>query len=186
MPEEAAREGSPAPDGTAPGGAGVPILETQAAWGARDVVEPQPVRAAAQPPDADGGEPGTSRAGVTPPSRRGGASRPLADVVVELGFMPRERVDAAIAQARAANRPLEAVLGGPDGLTSDQLARATAERFGLDHVDLTAFRPDLAAVNLIGAAAARRLQAVPIGFEGPVLVVAMASRRTSTRSTTSS
>ena len=49
-------------------------------------------------------------------------------------------------------------------LSTDQLARATAERFGLDHVDLTVYKPDLAAVNLLTAQAARRYNAVPVGF----------------------
>ena len=34
-------------------------------------------------------------------------------------------------------------------VTQDQLARATAERHGLDHLDLTAFEVDMAAANLL-------------------------------------
>ena len=108
-----------------------------------------------------------------------GAWRPrpgrlLGDVIVELGLASRDVVESAVTRGRELGKPMGQVLLDANVLTSDQLARATAERFGLDHVDLTAFRPDLAAVNLIGASAARRLQAVPVGFEGPVLVVAMA------------
>ena len=47
----------------------------------------------------------------------------------------------------------------------DQLARATAQRFGLCHVDLSSFKIDLAALNLLSAQAARRLNAAPIGFD---------------------
>ena len=58
---------------------------------------------------------------------------------------------------------------------SDQLARALAERHQLDHVDLTVFKPDLTAVNLVTVQAAKRFQAVPIGFhEDGSLMVAMA------------
>src|SRR5205085_12090547 len=34
--------------------------------------------------------------GITPPRKRGGAARFISDVVVELGFVPNERVDAAV------------------------------------------------------------------------------------------
>ena len=59
-------------------------------------------------------------------------------------------------------------------ISADQLARALAERFGLDYVDLTVYSPDLGASNLISAEAARRFSAVPIGFdEDGQLIVAM-------------
>jgi type IV pilus assembly protein PilB len=60
-------------------------------------------------------------------------------------------------------------------LRYDQLARVLAERFGLDYVDLSEYELDLGAVNLLGAEAAKRYQAVPIGFlEDRTLLVAMA------------
>ncbi len=59
-------------------------------------------------------------------------------------------------------------------LSGDQLARAIAERFGLQHADLTIYKPDVAAVNLISAQAARRFGAAPIGFDADgALLVAM-------------
>ena len=66
-------------------------------------------------------------------------------MIVELGFLPRERVDAAVEEAQAAGRTPEQVLLESGALTGDQLARAIAERFGLDHVDLHVFKADLAA-----------------------------------------
>ena len=60
-------------------------------------------------------------------------------------------------------------------LSREQLAHALAERFGLDYVDLSVFQADLAAVNLISPQAAKRFDAVPIGFdESGALIVAMA------------
>ena len=59
-------------------------------------------------------------------------------------------------------------------INTDQLARATAERFGLDHVDLSVFELDLGAVNLIPHQAAKRYGAIPIAFiEDHTLMVAM-------------
>src|SRR3954447_19657958 len=113
--------------------------------------------------------------GITPPRRRGGAARFITDVVVELGFVPKEKVDTAVEQARATQTSPEKVLLDSGALGADQLARATAERFGLDHVDLTVYKPDIAAVNLLGASSAKRYNAIPIGFHSSGnLLVAMA------------
>jgi type IV pilus assembly protein PilB len=114
-------------------------------------------------------------AGITAPRRRGGAARFISDVVVELGFVPKERVETAVEEGRATGLSPEDVLVQSGALSIDQLARATAERFGLDHVDLTIYKPDLAAVNLLTAQAARRFNAIPIGFhQSGRLLVAMA------------
>ncbi len=118
---------------------------------------------------ADGGS-----KGLTPPPRRGGGSRSVPDVLVEMEFVPRERMDAAIEEAKALRRSPEEVLLDAGVVTSDQLARAVAQRFGLHHVDISIFKTDVAALNLIGPPAARRLGSVPIGFdEHGHLLVAM-------------
>ena len=113
--------------------------------------------------------------GLTEPRRRGGGSRFISDVIVELGFVARERVDAAVEESRASGRTPEQVLLDSGALTSDQLSRAIADRFGLSHVDLNVYKPDLSALNLIGVQAARRFNAAPIGLaDDGVLLVAMA------------
>ncbi len=51
-----------------------------------------------------------------------------------------------------------------------------AERFGLDFVDLAVYDLDMGAVNLISVQAAKRYQAVPVGFtEDRTLLLAMAN-----------
>ena len=137
-----------------------------------------------RPVDGIAGDPGVapskngsggSIAGITAPRRRGGAARFITDVVVELGFVPKERVETAVEEGRATGKSPEDVLVESGSLGTDQLARATAERFGLDHVDLTVYKPDLTAVNLLTAQAARRYNAIPIGFhQSGTLLVAMA------------
>jgi type IV pilus assembly protein PilB len=112
--------------------------------------------------------------GVTTPSRRGGSGRLLADVLVELGFVQREKMDAAVGDARP-RVPAEHRLLAEGVVTPDQLARAVAERFGLDHVDLRVFRVDPDAAKLVSAAGVKRYQAVPIAFiNDRTLLVAMA------------
>jgi type IV pilus assembly protein PilB len=83
-------------------------------------------------------------------------------------------VDQAVEQGKSTGRAAEQVLLEAAAITGDQLARATAQRFGLHHADLSIFKSDLSALNLISSQAARRLDAVPIGFdERGQLLVAM-------------
>jgi type IV pilus assembly protein PilB len=117
------------------------------------------------------GEPASTN-GLTAP-RRGG-SRLVTDVIVEMGFASAERVTTAVEEGKALGRPPEQVLVEAGVLTGEQLARAVAQRFGLQHADLSVFKTDVAALNLISPPAARRLGSVPIGFDdGGHLLVAM-------------
>jgi type IV pilus assembly protein PilB len=112
--------------------------------------------------------------GLTAPTKKT-KSRFISDVIVEMGFLPRERVEASVEEAKASGRTPEQVLLESGALTGDQLARAVAQRFGLHHVDLHVYKADLSALNLITAQAAKRFNATPIGFdEAGILLVAMA------------
>ena len=108
--------------------------------------------------------------GVTAPSRRGGSTRFLTDVLIELGYCDRDRVEAAIAEARSAGVPPEKTLLEQHAITQEQLSRAIAERYGLDHLDLGVFKVDMAAVNLITASAAKRYNAVPVACSAPLVM----------------
>ncbi|HSD78787.1 MAG TPA: ATPase, T2SS/T4P/T4SS family [Solirubrobacteraceae bacterium] len=113
--------------------------------------------------------------GVTPPRRRHGARRFLTDVIVELGLVGQQQVDEAVEAARMQATTPEQVLLASGQLTADGLARATAERHGLDHLDLSVFRVDMGAANLLSSSAAKRYHAVPVAFaEEKALVVVMA------------
>ena len=79
----------------------------------------------AEPPRPDGSRDGF--AGITPPKRRGGAGRFITDVIVELGFMPQSRVDAAVEEGKAAGRSPEEVLLQSGALSADQERFATQE-----------------------------------------------------------
>jgi type IV pilus assembly protein PilB len=114
------------------------------------------------------------RGGLTPPSARQRASRFIGDVVVDLGFADRAAVEKAIAKARQTGRRTGQVLVEDGTITSDQLARVIAERFGVDHLDLSLFKVDMTAANLLASSAARRYEAVPVGFlDDRTLLVAM-------------
>jgi type IV pilus assembly protein PilB len=112
--------------------------------------------------------------GVTPPKRRGGARRALLDVLIELGYAPEDGMELARHTARTSGRSPEQVLLDEGVITADQLARAVAERFGLDHVDLTRFKVDMVAANAIPPDLAKRHQMVPISnLDERTLLVAM-------------
>jgi type IV pilus assembly protein PilB len=121
------------------------------------------------------GEEAAPNTGVTPPSRRGGSSRFLTEVLVELGFCDQERVQRAIDESRNAGIPPERLLLEEKAITSEQLSRAVAERYGLDHLDLGVFKVDMAAANLLTATAAKRYGAVPVSYiNEQTILVAMA------------
>jgi type IV pilus assembly protein PilB len=113
--------------------------------------------------------------GLTAPVARGRSSGFVTDVLVDLGYVPEDRARAAIEEARTAAQPPETLLLQQGAIGADQLARAVAERYGLDHVDLGVYQVDMAAANLIPVNTARRYKALPIGFVNKqTLLVAMA------------
>ncbi len=112
--------------------------------------------------------------GVIPPSGGGPRSGFLSDVIVELGFAEREAVEQAVRAARSPGHTVARVLIESGAINEEQLAHATAERYGIAYVDLGSFSVDPSAANLIKPSAAKRYQAVPVGFVGGGLLVAMA------------
>src|SRR5262249_37628830 len=144
-----------------------------------------PVQAAVEDaqPEADSGErrkhpraPSRGDTGLYPPKNPGRSTRMIGEGVVDLGFADAQAVEDAVAAARAQGRPTGLVLVERGVLRHDQLARVVAERFGLDFVDLSVYDLDMGAVNLISVEAAKRYQAVPVGYaDDNSLVLAMAN-----------
>jgi type IV pilus assembly protein PilB len=113
--------------------------------------------------------------GLTPPQTRGRSSGFVTDVIVDLGYIGDDRARQAIEEARTAGRPPERLLLEQGAITGDQFSRALAERYGLDHIDLTVYQTDMAAANLVGVSTARRYGAIPVGFvDKQTVLLAMA------------
>ena len=110
--------------------------------------------------------------GLIPPRRRGHSSGFITDLIADLGYATREQVDNAVERSRTAGRAPEQLLLDEGVIDPERLARATAERYGLDFVDLAVYQVDMAAANLISVKSARRHRAIPIGFvdEGTLLL----------------
>ena len=155
----------------------LPVIVTNAELGAAET-EDVAAEVAVERESADGRDgatPGAGiRGGLTSPTRRGSSSRFLTDVIVEMGLVARERVDEAIAVSRSSGTTPERALVEEGALNNDGLARALAERYGLDHLDLGVFSVDMSAANLVTTSAAKRYQAVPVAFvDKRTLLVAM-------------
>jgi type IV pilus assembly protein PilB len=113
--------------------------------------------------------------GIIRPSRRGSSPRFLTDVIVDMGLASRGQVEDALESSRVSGTTPERVLLQQGMLTPDGLARALAERYGLDYLDLGVFSIDMSAANLVTTAIAKRYQAVPVAFaDKRTLLVAMA------------
>jgi type IV pilus assembly protein PilB len=129
--------------------------------------------AAAAPSDHPAEETGTP--GLIPPVNRGHTGGFITDAIVQLGYANQEQVDQALMQSRTAGKRPEEVLLEQGTIDSEQLSRATAERYGLDFVDLSAFQVDMGAANLISVKSARRHGALPIAYvDESTLLLAMA------------
>jgi type IV pilus assembly protein PilB len=92
-----------------------------------------------------------------------------------MGLATRERVEQAVESSRSEGTTPERALLASGALNTDGLARALAERYGLDHLDLDVFAVDMGAANLVASTAAKRYQAVPVSFvDKRTLLLAMA------------
>jgi hypothetical protein len=115
------------------------------------------------------------RRGMTAYKPREGAPVFLSDMIIELGLAETAHVETAVETARSSGETVGRILVREGRLTEDQLARALAARYGLNHIDLNEFDVDPAAANLLPPASARRYRAVPVAFEPDGgLLVAMA------------
>ena len=142
-----------------------------------DYLRPVPGGAAGASAAADPGtQPEASGTpGLIPPRSRGHTGGFLTDAIVELGYATREQVEQAVTLSRTAGRRPEEVLLDQSTIDSEQLSRATAERYGLDFVDLGLFNVDMGAANLVSAQSARRHQVLPVAFvDESTLLLAMA------------
>jgi type IV pilus assembly protein PilB len=125
-------------------------------------LQPVPDSGTSAAPALPAAEQGTP--GLSAPLHRGHSRGFITDVLVELGFVSEELVRAAIETARTAGRTPESLLLEQSAINDEQLSRATAERYGLDHVDLAVYSVDVAAAALFPVTIARRYMAVPVGY----------------------
>ena len=98
----------------------------------------------------------------------------LGTVLLDEGLIEEDALSRAIEMAEEKDHPLGRVLVDDGFLPEADLVRALARHIGMEFVDLVEVTVDPAAASLIPDALARRYGALPIGFEGERLVIAMA------------
>ena len=126
-----------------------------------------------QPADGSTGVPGLfaptlKQAGRTPPT--------VLDALVRLGFVGSLHLESAVAKAQAQGITPEQVLMADSVVSTDQLARATAEKFGINYIDLSTFEIDMSVATIISAEKSRSYEVLPVRqYEDGSVLVAMAN-----------
>ncbi|MCD6021759.1 MAG: type secretion system protein GspE [Actinomycetia bacterium] len=100
-------------------------------------------------------------------------SKQLGQILIELGLITPEQLDAALAEHQKTPKALGRVLIDLGMIKEADLVRALAEQVGLEFVDLNDTQIDPASTALLPEALARRYRALPIGERDGKLLVAM-------------
>ena len=101
--------------------------------------------------------------------------RRLGDILVAEGELDEADLARALEIQRGSGERIGMVLLKTGLVSRVALLRAVASQVGVTFVDLDAHAIDWAATSVIPAGLARRHQALPIGFDGELVVVAMAN-----------
>jgi type IV pilus assembly protein PilB len=100
-------------------------------------------------------------------------TKSLGDILVEEGLLDRAQLSRAEEEQERVGKSLGRVLVDMGLVKEAALVSALARQVGLDFVDLTEHHIDPAAAALLPEQVSRRNRALPIGFDGTRLVVAM-------------
>src|ERR671919_2544873 len=100
-------------------------------------------------------------------------TKSLGDILVEEGLLSRDQLDKAEEEQQRVGKSLGRVLVDMGLVKEADLVSALARQVGLEFVDLTETQIDAAAASLLPEQVSRRYRALPIGFDGTRLIVAM-------------
>jgi type IV pilus assembly protein PilB len=100
-------------------------------------------------------------------------TKSLGDILVEEGLLSRDQLDTAEEEQQRVGKSLGRVLVDMGLVKEADLVSALARQVGLEFVDLTEAQIDAAAASLLPEQVSRRYRALPIGFDGTRLIVAM-------------
>src|ERR671919_543371 len=100
-------------------------------------------------------------------------TKSLGDILVEEGLLSRDQLDKAEEEQQRVGKSLGRVLVDMGLVKEADLVSALARQVGLEFVDLTEAQIDAAAASLLPEQVSRRYRALPIGFDGTRLIVAM-------------
>lgn len=99
----------------------------------------------------------------------------LGEILVEMGVLTEEQVDAALVEQRRSRQRIGDILLAKGWVTKIQLIEALARKLGVRYLDLAVTKVDPGTVELLSEKDARRYMAVPVSFaDEHTLLVAMA------------
>jgi type IV pilus assembly protein PilB len=100
-------------------------------------------------------------------------TKSLGDILVEEGLLTRDQLAQAEEEQQRVGKSLGRVLVDMGLVKEADLVSALARQVGLEFVDLTEQQIDPAAASMLPEQVSRRYRALPIGFDGTRLIVAM-------------
>jgi type IV pilus assembly protein PilB len=100
-------------------------------------------------------------------------TKSLGDILVDEGLLNRKQLAEAEEEQQRVGKSLGRVLVDMGLVQEAALVSALARQVGLDFVDLTEHQIDPAAASLLPEQVSRRYRALPIGYDGTRLIVAM-------------
>jgi type IV pilus assembly protein PilB len=100
-------------------------------------------------------------------------TKSLGDILVDEGLLNRKQLAEAEEEQQRVGKSLGRVLVDMGLVKEAALVSALARQVGLEFVDLTDHHIDSAAASLLPEQVSRRYRALPIGFDGTRLIVAM-------------
>jgi type IV pilus assembly protein PilB len=100
-------------------------------------------------------------------------TKSLGDILVDEGLLNRKQLGEAEEEQQRVGKSLGRVLVDMGLVKEAALVSALARQVGLDFVDLTEHHIDPAAASLLPEQVSRRYRALPIGYDGTRLIVAM-------------
>ncbi|HEX7021243.1 MAG TPA: ATPase, T2SS/T4P/T4SS family [Trueperaceae bacterium] len=106
-----------------------------------------------------------------------GRVKPLGEILVDLGYVEQQDVDAALNRQRSGGGRLEDTLVQSGKISPEMLAKSLAMQLGYEFIEEGNTKVDPYAITLVPEATVRRYSAMPIRLEGNSLVVAMKDPR---------
>lgn len=111
-----------------------------------------------------------------PASNTPNDTQTLADILVSLNALTRERADAVKMAEVQTGRPQEEILVSQNMVTSEMLTKAKAKMYNIEFIDLSVAPVNPVALSLIPQELARRFRVFPVSADEPthLLMLAMA------------
>src|SRR5918997_6214807 len=100
-------------------------------------------------------------------------TKEFGEVLVDEGLITSDQLEKAAAEQERVGRSLGRVLIDLGLVKEPDLVAVLARQIGLEFVDLNEYQIDPQAASLISEQVAKRYRALPIGFDGERLIVAM-------------